>query len=140
MAKVKNKINDETQDLELDLSGEVVVDEIKDIIDEVVDDVKEEIVNEEVEETKEPVTEEVILVEEVNNVDGYLKNYAGVVINTSKLNVRKHASLEADIVDVIKRNDVVEINPLKSTENFYFIEKVAGEPIQGYCHKDYIVG
>ena len=82
--------------------------------------------------------EKPIVIEQTDEHFANVKSHKGIVINTSKLNVRKLPSLESEIVDVIKNKDTLTINPSKSTTTFYHVTLNNG--LEGYCVRDYIVG
>ena len=66
-----------------------------------------------------------------------VKNVAkGKVIDCEKLNVRRHASLEADIIEVIDKDDVVVVNDNLSTEEWYMV--ITKDRTKGFCMKKYI--
>ena len=66
-----------------------------------------------------------------------VKNVAkGKVIDCEKLNVRRHASLEADIIEVIEEGAIVEINEKRSTDDWYSVCTESGT--KGFCMKEYI--
>ena len=60
----------------------------------------------------------------------------GKVIDCEKLNVRRHASLEADIIAVIDKDDVVVVNDNGSTEEWYMV--ITKDRTKGFCMKKYI--
>ena len=67
----------------------------------------------------------------------------GVVCNCSRLNVRKEASKEADVLCIIDKNEEVEI--LESTSTYsinnlvdLFIKIRTASGVEGYCVKEYI--
>ena len=65
------------------------------------------------------------------------KNVAkGKVIDCEKLNVRRHASLVADIIEVIDKDDVVVVNDNGSTEEWYMV--ITKDRTKGFCMKKYI--
>lgn len=80
----------------------------------VVEEVKEEIVT--------PVVEEV-------------KKY--LIVTADKLNVRKSASIESDVMEVVSKNDKLLLTSDKVTKGFYSIETPAG--VKGYVMKDFVV-
>ena len=84
------------------------------------------------------IVEGVLVVEQLDEDFANVKSHKGIVINTSKLNVRKLPSLESEIIDVIKKKDTLMINPSKSTATFYHVTLDNG--LEGYCVRDYIVG
>ena len=59
----------------------------------------------------------------------------GVVIDCSKLNIRKKPSIKAAVIDAIKVNTKVSIDTAKSTDEWF---KVTVGDIQGFCMKKYI--
>lgn len=66
-----------------------------------------------------------------------VKNVAkGKVIDCEKLNVRRYASLEADIIEVIDKDDVVVVNDNLSTEEWYMV--ITKDRTKGFCMKKYI--
>ena len=66
-----------------------------------------------------------------------VKNVAkGKVTDCEKLNVRRHASLEADIIAVIDKDDVVVVNDNLSTEEWYMV--ITKDRTKGFCMKKYI--
>ena len=66
-----------------------------------------------------------------------VKNVAkGKVIDCEKLNVRRHASLEADIIEVIDKDDDVVVNDNGSTEEWYMV--ITKDRTKGFCMKKYI--
>lgn len=54
----------------------------------------------------------------------------------SKLNVRKHADVNSDVVWSITNGTEVEIDMSKSTDKFYKVSLTNGT--EGYCVKDFI--
>ena len=85
----------------------------------------EQVVNTEVEIKEAEVVEEK---PEQTHVDG-------VVINCSKLNVRKEPNKESDAIGVLNNGVFVIVELENSTEDFY---KVRTAGVQGYCMKNYI--
>ena len=67
--------------------------------------------------------------------DNYGAIAPAVVANCSKLNVRKEASKDSDVVRVVVKGDELVVDLDASTEDFYKVE-VAG--MEGYCVKDFI--
>ena len=62
----------------------------------------------------------------------------GVVI-ASRLNVRKEASKEAEVLTIISKGTGVGINLTKSTDEFYCVDVVVnGEFTTGYAMKEFI--
>ena len=60
----------------------------------------------------------------------------GVVTNCNKLNVRRGAIITSDIRAVIDKDDIVEINEKRSTDEWYRVRTEGG--IEGFCMKKYI--
>lgn len=59
----------------------------------------------------------------------------GIVVNCSKLNVRRTANKLAKVLTVIEKGTEVIIVNAKTSNGFY---KVKVDDIEGYCVKDYI--
>lgn len=64
------------------------------------------------------------------------KATVGIVTGCVKLNVRKEANAEGDVVGVINEGSEVVINRIKSTVDFYAVCTAAG--FEGYCMKKFI--
>ena len=64
------------------------------------------------------------------------KPVVGTVTGCAKLNVRKEANTEAEVVGVINEGSEVVINRIKSTVDFYAVCTAAG--IEGFCMKKFI--
>ena len=60
----------------------------------------------------------------------------GKVIGCSKLNVRQHPNLHADILGCLVENAKIEIEESKSTNDFYAICTSAG--LEGFCLKKFV--
>lgn len=60
----------------------------------------------------------------------------GKVAGCSKLNVRQHPNLQADILCCLEMNTEVEIDEDKSTNDFYAICTPSGR--EGFCMKKFI--
>ena len=60
----------------------------------------------------------------------------GTVTNCVKLNVRKKATVNSDVIAQLVLNDKVEIDEAKSTKEFYKVTTAAG--VVGYCMKQFI--
>lgn len=64
-------------------------------------------------------------------------NSTGIVIDCSRLNVRKQPDLNAEVLCTINKNSEVMINLAESTtEEFYKVYTSTG--VEGYCMKKYI--
>ena len=103
-----------------DVENDKIVDDVKDenIVDDVKDDdVKDENIDDIVEDDKD---------DEITT---------GVVVDCSKLNVRRSANKLAKVLTVIEKGTSVIIKNAKPSNGFY---KVEVNGIEGYCVKDYI--
>lgn len=61
------------------------------------------------------------------------------IVNAAKLNVRKEASKDADVLTVISKGTGVGINLTESTEDFYCVDVIVNsEMTTGYCMKEFI--
>ena len=61
------------------------------------------------------------------------------VVKAKKLNVRKEAKANADIVCVINSDAVLTVNLLESTEDFYKVYTSNNDVlVEGYCVKEFI--
>lgn len=92
--------------------------------------------NEVTEETViETSTEEVVVEEVIDQCD---ETTHGVVI-ADRLNVRKEADRDGDVVTIISKGTGVEVNLTKSTEEFYHVTVlVNNEFVDAYCVKEFI--
>ena len=61
---------------------------------------------------------------------------SGKVVDCDLLNVREHASSDANVVCKINKDDEVIVNKDKSTNDFYKVCTATG--IEGYCMKRFI--
>lgn len=77
-----------------------------------------------------------VITEPENNEDNSGTNLLAVVVNCAKLNVRKEASKDSEVVCIITKGDEVAVDLDASTEDFYKINTSNG--IEGYCVKDFI--
>lgn len=74
-----------------------------------------------------------------NNEDNSGTNLLAVVVNCTKLNVRKEARKDADVDCVIAKGNKVTVDLDASTEDFYKIHTVVNDVlVEGYCVKDFI--
>ena len=86
----------------------------------------------------EDITDKII--EPENNTDEDNVILSGVVNGCDKLNIRKEPSMNAEIVDIINKGTIVNINKDLSTEEFYKINIHNDiKTIDGYCLKKFIV-
>lgn len=67
------------------------------------------------------------------------KDVIGVVSDCVKLNVRKQAVANSDVICVIDADTEVIVDEAKSTNDFYRVKSIPGvKPFFGYCMKKYI--
>ena len=79
------------------------------------------------------------IIEPENNTDEDNVILSGVVNGCDKLNIRKEPSMNAEIVDIIDKDTIVNINKDLSTEEFYKINIYNDiKTIDGYCLKKFI--
>lgn len=98
------------------------------------DDSQNEIVNDEVVNV-EPIQNENVEQEVEKELDKFTKG----TVKAGKLNVRKEANKEADVLTIISKGTGVEINLTKSTEDFYCVKVlVNAELTTGYVMKEFI--
>ena len=86
-----------------------------------------------------PVIEEQMIEEQVveeSIVEEPVVFKTGIVIDCSKLNVRKEPNANAQVVTVINVEEKVTINEKESTKDFYKI--YTANSIEGYCMKKFI--
>lgn len=79
-----------------------------------------------------PIDETAEVIEPVAEV----KTHAGVVYNCEKLNIRKSASKDSDVVTVVNAGSELLIDSAKSTYNFYKVCTASG--IEGYCMAEFV--
>lgn len=105
------------------------------VIGDIVVDNDDILTNEEVEQLAE---EDVIEVK----ADDITVVTTGIVANCARLNVRKEADKEADVLCVISKGVNVAVNLDESTEDFYKVCTPAGTGdlfgVEGYCMKQFI--
>ena len=77
-----------------------------------------------------------VITDPENNEDNSGTNLLAVVVNCAKLNVRKEAAKDSEIVCIIAKGDELAVDLDASTEDFYKINTSNG--IEGYCVKDFI--
>lgn len=65
-----------------------------------------------------------------------VKTHAGVVYNCEKLNIRKSASKDSDVVTIVDAGSELLIDSAKSTYNFYKVCTASG--IEGYCMAEFV--
>jgi uncharacterized protein YgiM (DUF1202 family) len=82
-----------------------------------------------------PAEEEVVIEEVIDQCD---ETAHGVVI-ADRLNVRKEADKEGDVLTIISKGTGVTVNLTKSTEEFYYVTILFNnEFVDAYCVKDFI--
>ena len=84
---------------------------------------------------------EVVKIEQEDQNEESLKAtlYVQGVVKASKLNIRKEANKNADVLTVISKGTGVEINLTDSTEAFYCVKVlVNSELTDGYAMKEFI--
>ena len=138
LKKGKIKMNDYTK-----FSEEIKNNEIKepDTFDTI--EVKDDghIVPDFLEETVLNAGGEVVKIEQEDQNEESLKAtlYVQGVVKASKLNIRKEANKNADVLTVISKGTGVEINLTDSTEEFYCVKVlVNSELTDGYAMKEFI--
>ena len=99
--------------------------------------------NEEVQNVDETVVDETVIepIETGDQNEESLKAtlYVQGVVKASKLNIRKEANKNADVLTVISKGTGVEINLTDSTEDFYCVKVlVNSELTDGYAMKEFI--
>ena len=98
------------------------------------EDSQNEIVNDEVINV-EPIQNENVEPEVEKEPDKFTKG----TVKAGKLNVRKEANKEADVLTIISKGTGVEINLTKSTEDFYCVKVlVNAELTTGFVMKEFI--
>lgn len=138
LKKGKIKMNDYTK-----FSEEIKNNEIKepDTFDTI--EVKDDghVVPDFLEETVLNAGGEVVKIEQEDQNEESLKAtlYVQGVVKASKLNIRKEANKNADVLTVISKGTGVEINLTDSTEEFYCVKVlVNSELTDGYAMKEFI--
>ena len=63
-------------------------------------------------------------------------NILAIVTNCTKLNVRKEAKKDAEVVCIINKGTELAVDLYTSTEDFYKVSNSNG--VEGYCVKDFI--
>lgn len=88
---------------------------------------EEPVIREPIETPVEPTIEEPVNI---------VKKATGIVIDCTRLNVRKRPSMGAPVVCKIEKGSEVTIDDVSSTGDFYKVTTAEGE--NGYCVKRYI--
>ena len=60
----------------------------------------------------------------------------GTVFNCSKLNVRVKPAIDAEVVTLLNNDSKVEIDPARSTSDWFKITTAAG--VEGYCMRKFV--
>ena len=68
-------------------------------------------------------------------VEPTVKNVEGMVVNCTRLNVRKEPNKNAKVIRILDKGNCVMIDLENSTEDFYKVSTPSGE---GYCMKNFI--
>lgn len=93
-------------------------------------------------EMKSQKVEEPIIEETVNDVAEEVVEEKiipiGIVTNCSKLNIRKKASLKADVLTVLNAKTEVTIDPDYTNKEWYKIVPNNSDEVAGYCKKEFI--
>ena len=122
-------------------NNEEIIPEMEELIPaEQIGDNDPHVVNEELEQAvinaggevmraAEPVEEVEELIEEVETV-------TGVVSGCERLNLRKEASKDSDILSVLNKGTELVVSSEESTDEFYKVVTEAG--VEGYCMKKFI--
>lgn len=146
MAKKKNNRKGEIKmtNEEIKNNEPVVTEEVKTTVsnegeENVVENVNAN--NEEVENNKPAEETEDKPAEETEEQDEIqpdeIKNAS--VVNCAKLNVRKEAKKDAEVVCIITKDTELTVSITKSTEDFYKVYTFNNEVlVEGYCVKNYI--
>ena len=93
--------------------------------------------------TEEPTVEPEVTTEGADEVpeesvkNGLILSHG--IVTASKLNVRKEADKEADVLTVISKGTGVGIDLANSTDEFYCVQVIVdAELATGYCMKEFI--
>ena len=78
----------------------------------------------------EPTVEPTVEPEEIDEVEG--------VVLPNRLNVRKEASKDSDIVCIVTKDTSVVVILTESTEDFYKVHTLDTLDTEGYCMKEFI--
>ena len=65
-----------------------------------------------------------------------VKQHVGVVCNCEKLNIRKYASKDSEVLTIVDAGTELLIDSSKSTANFYKVCTASG--IEGYCMEEFV--
>ena len=125
----KHVVSEELKETVLNAGGEVMTVEPVETNNEVMEgqiSIDEVLTIEEVVELKDEEVAEV-------NADG---NLTGVVSGCARLNLRKEASKDSDVLLVLDKDTELVVDPTEETEEFYKVCTSSG--VEGYCMKKFI--
>lgn len=94
----------------------------------------EEDSSEEINEVVETVDEN----EEVKETENVVEYINGVVSGCEMLNVRKEDNTESDIVTILYKDSIVQVDLSEDKETDEFYKVVTSEGVHGYCMKKFI--
>lgn len=127
--------NTEIQEVVPVMEGQIPIEELGDNDSHVVsEELKQAVINAggEVMRAAEPVEE----VEEVEELIEEVETVTGVVSGCERLNLRKEASKDSDILSVLNKGTELVVSSEESTDEFYKVVTEAG--VEGYCMKKFI--
>lgn len=61
----------------------------------------------------------------------------GRVVDCSRLNVRKKPTVNAEVLETVRKDSELVLDLIKSNEKWYKVTTISG--VEGYCMKQYIV-
>lgn len=113
-------------------------EEVKEpVITEQNDNVQNEIINDEVTNV-EPIQNE-ITEPEIEKEEKVEDKFVKGIVTAGKLNVRKEASKDADVLTIISKGTGLEINLTKSTNDFYCVKVIVNtELTTGFVMKKFV--
>ena len=101
------------------------------------DDVQNEIVNDEITNI-EPIQNE-ITEPEVEKEEKVEDKFVKGIVTAGKLNVRREANKNADVLTIVSKGTGLEINVTKSTEDFYCVKVIVNaELTTGFVMKKFV--
>ena len=100
----------------------------------------EEVMNEEVNNEETDINNfEVTSIENIEEVELKAEVTTKGVVIANKLNIRKEASKDADVLTIVSKGTGLGVNLTNSTDEFYCVNTmVNGEMTTGYCMKKFI--
>jgi uncharacterized protein YgiM (DUF1202 family) len=88
------------------------------------------------------ITEDVVIQNEIQNEEVNeepVKLFKKGVVKAAKLNIRKEANKNADVLTIVSKGTGVEINLTDSTEEFYCVKVIVNSELAvGYAMKEFI--